>query len=40
VSEWSDMSTKWTVLSVNQQYKNTSKRVGLVQCWHHHLIVM
>ena len=42
VSEWSDMSTRRTVVSVSYNYTNPSKGVGLVQSGYHqhHLIEM
>ena len=35
VSEWSDISIPWTVVSVSQHYRNTTKCDGLVQSGHH-----
>jgi hypothetical protein len=42
VSEWSDMSTRRTVVSVSYNYTNRFKGVGLVQSGYHqhHLIEM
>ena len=27
---------QWTVVLVNNHYKNPAKNVGIVQSWHHH----
>ena len=35
VSEWSDISIPWTVVSVSQHYRNTTKCDGLVRSGHH-----